>query len=256
MADRSARRWLLEAAVIVGSILLAFGLDAWWNERVRIAELESEMLDVRRELVAAIEDTRPVWRYHALRSKLAERVGVALAAAPSEVARVRAGDLTLLLPQSTSDFQTLTVESFLARGGLELFDEEAALALQRWPGVAADLLDDQIRLRATADREMTSLLRASADLRQVTMTGVPALVETGGSSDWVAVDVSRELINLFAWRRAAEAGIAGTILEVCDLATEIINAIDARISSGAIPPSPAPCAEPEMPAWLEATSVN
>ena len=51
---RELPRWLIELAVIVVSILLAFGIDAWWEERQDrreeaeiLAGLEREFTDYR-----------------------------------------------------------------------------------------------------------------------------------------------------------------------------------------------------------------
>ena len=47
-------RWLrvfVEGVVIVGSILLAFGIEAWWDERVERGEIRQDLANITRELV-------------------------------------------------------------------------------------------------------------------------------------------------------------------------------------------------------------
>ena len=54
-------RFAVEAFVIVSSILLAFSIDAWWDNRKELAEEKIALFDLRNELnenLAAIED---VW---------------------------------------------------------------------------------------------------------------------------------------------------------------------------------------------------
>ena len=48
--DMTWMRVLAEGAVIVGSILLAFALDAWWDDRNRWNELEDQLGVVAREM--------------------------------------------------------------------------------------------------------------------------------------------------------------------------------------------------------------
>ena len=59
---RELPRWLIESVVIVVSILLAFGIDAWWDERQDrrdeaeiLAGLEREFTEYRARLVAALD---------------------------------------------------------------------------------------------------------------------------------------------------------------------------------------------------------
>lgn len=49
--NRSVRSLVLEAAVIVTSILLAFGIDAWWDGRQQREEVTQSLEVVRRDLV-------------------------------------------------------------------------------------------------------------------------------------------------------------------------------------------------------------
>lgn len=48
--DRSARNLLVEGVVIVASILLAFAIDAWWDDRREAAERDRILGQLRKEL--------------------------------------------------------------------------------------------------------------------------------------------------------------------------------------------------------------
>jgi hypothetical protein len=50
----AVRRAALESIVIVVSILLAFGIDAWWEERKEAADMRESLEVVRRDLVDAL----------------------------------------------------------------------------------------------------------------------------------------------------------------------------------------------------------
>jgi hypothetical protein len=50
-------RVLVEGVVIVASILLAFGVDAWWAERAEKRAEREELANVRQELASLIRDT-------------------------------------------------------------------------------------------------------------------------------------------------------------------------------------------------------
>ena len=45
------RRLVLEAAAIVGSILLAFAIDAWWDEFQDSVDTRENLVDVRMEFL-------------------------------------------------------------------------------------------------------------------------------------------------------------------------------------------------------------
>lgn len=64
-------RVFLEGAVIVGSILLAFALDAWWDERSRRGELRSQLDAVVAEMESTREALRAVLGVHNLNAHLA-----------------------------------------------------------------------------------------------------------------------------------------------------------------------------------------
>ena len=49
------KRLTVEAAAIVGSILLAFAIDAWWDERLERAEENEQLIRLRAEFNTNIE---------------------------------------------------------------------------------------------------------------------------------------------------------------------------------------------------------
>ena len=116
------RRVLLEGAVIVASILLAFGIEAWWSEHQEAARRDALMEDLQAELVTnavSLEDALERQRLRAQRFEIllneltetAVGLGVDSVRALQESARVnpswdesrgilnlliQSGDLTLL----------------------------------------------------------------------------------------------------------------------------------------------------------------
>jgi hypothetical protein len=58
---------LLEAVLIVGSILLAFAIDAGWNSRIERLESEGTLLSLRADFVATAEEAARVATTHRLR---------------------------------------------------------------------------------------------------------------------------------------------------------------------------------------------
>lgn len=65
MSDRM--RWirvLIEAVVIVGSILLAFGIDAWWDARNEAVRRLAGVEGLRSDFQAARRDLDRVSEFH------------------------------------------------------------------------------------------------------------------------------------------------------------------------------------------------
>ena len=229
-------RVFAEGAVIVGSILLAFSLDAWWDGRNRQEDLRAQLAVIAREMESAGEALERAHRAHELNANLAAHLATVLGQVP-EGAETVVSDTTIgpLLPQVTADVTTGSLDAFIAAGGLELI-EDAGLRrrLLDWPARIQDLLDDEIYLRNFAAADLASYLRSRADVANAERLSVPWLISRIGAGPrvdpallgTVTLRRERQLMNLLAARESAERAIESSLLQMRDEAGRLVAAFD------------------------------
>lgn len=146
------RRWgflFTEAVLIVASILLAFSLDSWWDERKERVEeaeilhgLQQEFLLNRSKLENRIE------RHHqdldAMRELL---VATSLGGWRSQEITFDRGISALVAPPTT-DLGSGVLDALVSSGRFELLENrELRIRLAAWAGVFAEAYDDELLSR-------------------------------------------------------------------------------------------------------------
>lgn len=136
------RRFLTEGAVIVGSILLAFAIDAWWDGRVKARDTHLALQAVEDELaenLAYFEAAEAVYREAARAGgDLLRLTGPAPTDVDGERVSVLIGDLwrgPVLDPPSTGALTTLISTGSIAR----VRDPALRQELAQWPDGLARL---------------------------------------------------------------------------------------------------------------------
>lgn len=229
-------RVFVEGGVIVGSILLAFSLDAWWDNRQRENELRDQLDVVARELESAREALQRALAVHDMNAHLAAHLSSALGGVP-EGSEVVVSDTLVgpLLPQVTADVTTGSLEAFIAAGGLELLEDvEVRRALLDWPTWIQDLLDDETYLRDFAAADLASYLRAYAAVANAELQSIPWLWGRFGKGPQVDPDLlgtvalrhEQQLMNLLAARESGERGMRYGLVELLDQADRIVTALE------------------------------
>jgi hypothetical protein len=229
-------RVLLEGAVIVGSILLAFALDAWWDRQNRHDELREQSAVVAREMQSASEALQQALNAHDLNAHLAEHIASTLQEV-AEGSTVPMSDTLVgpLLPQVTADVTTGSLHAFIAAGGLELIeDPDIRVELLGWPTRIEDLKDDEIYLRNFAAADLVSYLRANYPVANAELLSLSILRSkfAGGppvpSSRLSTIALRREqqLLNLLAAREAGERAIRIGLIEMLDQAARVTAALE------------------------------
>jgi hypothetical protein len=226
----------VEGAAIVGSILLAFALDAWWEDRKREDELRDQRTVVAREMEAAREALARALNAHDMNARLARNLASTLGRA-AEGTEVRVSDSLLgpLFPQVTADVTTGSLDAFIAAGGLEVVeDAETRRRLLEWPTRIEDLLDDEIYLRNFAAADLASYLRAHFDVANAERQSIPLLMSMFGGGPPVSPDSlgstslrrDPQLMNLLAARESGERGMRYGLVDMIDQAARIVAALD------------------------------
>ena len=231
-------RVLVEGVVIVGSIHLAFALDAWWDSQSREAELREQAHVVAGEVASVSAAVQRVQRSHELAANLTAHLSAALREVP-EGAEIVVSDTLVgpLLPQATADVSTGSIDTFVAAGGLELIeDEETRGYFLEWSAQIEDLQDDEIYLRNFAGAALNQHLRANYAVANAELWAIPVLLARFHVGTPVVPDVlgtvtlrhEQQLLNYLAARESGERGLrAGllTIIEQADLMVEALEGV-------------------------------
>jgi hypothetical protein len=228
-------RTLGEGAVIVGSILMAFALDAWWDGISRSRELQAQLEVVADELQSTRSGLAMVQRAHDLNVQLARKLRLQLEAAdPGTSIEVSEDDVGPLLPQVTADVTTRALEAFIASGGLEVIQNlDLRAELLAWPARIEDLLDDEIYLRNFAAADLVRWLRSNTGVANAERLSLSMVLGRFGAGSppapsevkTLSLPHRRELINLLAARESGDAGISRNIDQLLEMADRHIDAI-------------------------------
>ena len=231
-------RVLVEGAVIVVSILLAFGIQAWWDGRQqRVAEL-----DALRQLDGALAQFEPVlatWRSN--HSGVAESAAVLLehTVLDGAVALTEDSVATLLAPVTwgwTIDLPDPTLEAFESSGRLgALQNQELLDALTTWRGVMADLQGDEDMEDAYLYQGLTPFLNEHAAWRTIGHFD-EALIPAGQRiprsvfpSGLLELMRSRDFENLIELRRVAAATMVSNYDDALAALSEVRRLVQAEM---------------------------
>ncbi|MFV1988025.1 MAG: hypothetical protein ACC682_12150 [Gemmatimonadota bacterium] len=177
--------WLrvsLEGIVIVGSILLAFTLDAWWQERAT-RDWEFDQLHALRAEFAGngelLDDA--VGRHDQKIQDVAQILKFLQAARPGDKKIYSDRVLSSLVAWNTSDISTGTLNALLASGGLgDIRDDRLRSELAAWPTVVADAQEDE-----SLARDFVEMVLAPALFGMGVLPAAYAAREGPGGDDFV-----------------------------------------------------------------------
>lgn len=161
-----ASRLFLEAVVVVGSILLAFSIDAWWDGR---ADREAEVVLLQRlhadfiELQAALQSV-------ANEHHISSEASLALLGFPADqpLPNTREVDTMVgmvFIASRTFNPGSGAVASFLNSDGARLItNQRLADQLLAWPGLVEELQEEEANLQKGVAERWTPFLAARVNL--------------------------------------------------------------------------------------------
>ena len=140
MTTDSKRRWATEAFVIVLSILLAFAIDAWWDERQETVQTERMLASLAGDFESNLAEAREVIAVHGSRRELISRL---IAMDEAQIRSIPADSLgayyAAFYDPRSFDPATATIDALVGSGDLDLVeDEELRLLLSRFLNVVRD----------------------------------------------------------------------------------------------------------------------
>ena len=165
MSQRT-RQLLSEGILIVVSILVAFTIDAWWEERQERNEEQRLLLSLKHEFQTNIE-TLPSHIDGHLRSnraavELARRQRQAAAEHPFEF---HSADLAMVINHGSTDPQTVVLDAMLQSGELRyISNPEIRERLGVWPRLVIDATENELLLRNLWEPRLLEALGERTDI--------------------------------------------------------------------------------------------
>ncbi len=200
------RRILIEGAVIVVSILLAFSIDAWWNDRIEQQREHEQLVSMRAEFMASLSGLDEVLTSIQSHAKNVESLIALLKAAGDEPVLVPGTLLGSAITWRTSDVSTSTLDALMASGDLNLLSNvELRANLAGLPAVLLDVTEDEIIAQNFAESEMSVFLAREglAEIAYANRASVPGPDGVQGltAPSEISVLPSPELIGFLTARR-------------------------------------------------------
>jgi hypothetical protein len=190
------RRLIAEGVVIVASILLAFGLDAWWDATQQSQETADLLAALDEEFALAVEELEGTLFGHRMVVESADTILGRLRAGEG---RVPAGWLYWVLDAPTSDLNQGTLAALIASGRFEQVpSQQLRTHLAAWPAAVEDFQEEEAEARDFVRRELMPYLSEVVEIGTALRAG--RLNRPDATGD-VAVPVSPRLINLIEIRR-------------------------------------------------------
>lgn len=198
------------------SILLAFSIDAWWNNRIEQQREREELISMRDEFqssLSGLDEVLSSIKVHAANIDFFIRM---LKSAGDEPVLVSGTLLGSAITWRTSDVSISSLDALMASGDLNLLPNvELRANLAGLPALLLDVTEDEIIAKNFAENEM-SIFLAREGLAEIAYAhregvqgedGIPSL----SAPDEIRVLSSPELIGYLTARRVhlwySEAGL-------------------------------------------------
>ena len=139
------KRTTVEAAAIVASILLAFAIDAWWEERGLRIEEQQALQGLRSEFHSIHDVLSGHFSQHRQElQSLEDFLGAAGSSSVEKAGPIVDAALLALLNPMTSDLGSGTLDALLSSGRIEILTNRTLRAkLAGWEGIIGEVWDDQ-----------------------------------------------------------------------------------------------------------------
>ncbi len=233
------RRLLVEGVLIVASILLAFGIEAWWaGSREQAAEVEA-LEHLRAEFTATAERLAQTGEVHeSIRRSARRLLGMTGPTPPLRLDTLAVDSLVMdLLRSPTVEPETVTLDALIGAGRLDLLSsQDVRRELAAWSSAMADLAQEEQLAVEQMDQRFLPLIW---DYVPVVTLGVTALGDEYGDD----IELSRfprrygELFQQRRFENAVEERMNSSrrsltdLRRVEDIVERILQLVDSELSS-------------------------
>lgn len=160
------RRWLIEGLVIVASILIAFALDAWWDDHERGVREREALVALADELRGAAIELDSVMAFNEGRVEAATYF---LSLEPEDAERVPVDSVAFALGAAggglTFDPSLGATEAIIATGLDVVSNVELRARIAAWPGVLREIAVDQAAIVERWEKAADAQVRAGLSAR-------------------------------------------------------------------------------------------
>jgi hypothetical protein len=226
----------IEAAAIVASILLAFIIDAWWEDRLE-RDLETQQLGrLKVELetnLALIDNWGPTERSVDSGLQVLEAIEEAEAMGKQSIA-IASSILWSLTGAQTFDADTSVFDGLIRSGGLEVIRNEQLIAsLAAWERETRDYTDLATLARHVTETLLLPALHKRADLSSTLMLSGRAPVtpdDTYSGDTEITLTIDTELKGLIAQKTRALHSAGRSLTDMRKAADAAVESIDRSLS--------------------------
>ncbi len=230
------KRISVEAIAIVASILFAFGIDAWWGERLERSEEQVLLTRLSAEFSTNLERIDQRQGYSGIVDAALRLFGVIDEAMLNKdpTVEVPTGMLRHALITPTFEADMPLLDALTKAGKLDVVDESRIIAaVSVWERRLRDYTAMAERARRNADTLLLPALYKRGDMGQVLTR--PFLTSLNATDPmWsipVVINVDTEIKGLIAGRYANALDAQAKFEELRKAAVEVIEAIDGHTTN-------------------------
>lgn len=217
-------RVVVEGGVIVGSILLAFGIDAAWAERGESRWEVEQLALLEREFESNLEHSSRVGLVHANTAEALTEIRDWARAVPAGTRRgFPATQTRLLIQWRTSEFSLGALEALVSSGDLgRLGSSELQLELVNWRTGLDDVREKESLAQVFVEQVITPTLLGAGFLGEAYDSRAPFAQPPAEEREDVILVASPELVDLLSARIAHVRLAAVSQTNLVEVATRVL----------------------------------
>ena len=231
------KRLYVEGAAIVVSILLAFLIEAWWQERLERQQETEQLSRLHAEFIVNIERLDGYKDRHLRRQQATEEIFEIIQTAQDN--GQSSADLPSLLIRQMINFpsfeaDTPVLDGLIRSGALEIIESRELIAyLARWEGGIRDYTELALRARRNIDTQVIPSLSVRGDFGPALMLRFSARQPESTELDPTHVtkmEIDDEFKMLVANRYENGQAHFGALRRLTRIAESVIESIEATQS--------------------------